>query len=253
MATARSGLRRRVRQRIVQRADFAVAYGARSADYLRGLRSDLPLVIGRNSAPVPDTSLPRVADATAGKCVRFVLIGDLADTRKGVDVALAALRLVPDADLRLSVIGGGRLLGQLSELGQSDPRVRFLGPLAPHECADELRRSDVLLFPTRVDVFGLALVEAMGAEVAPIVSRAAGATDDLAVDRQNALVVDGHEPEKWAAAIELMLADPDARSRLAKQARATIEGRWTMRHSVGGMIAGLRLGVWARKSKAGRV
>src|SRR5437660_691090 len=49
--TARSRVRRIQRKWIVDRAAFAVSYGWESACYLRSLRSDLPLVIGRNTTP----------------------------------------------------------------------------------------------------------------------------------------------------------------------------------------------------------
>jgi hypothetical protein len=239
MPSAQSSLRRPLRRRLVGAADFAIAYGARSASYLRGLRQDLPLVIGRNTSPILEAAAPRRMKSGAAA---LVLIGDLADTRKGVDVASAALRLVRSPNVRLSVIGGGRLLDSFTEDGGGDPRVRFLGPLPPHAVARELVEADVLLFPTRADVFGLALVEAMGAGSMPIVSRAAGAVDDLAVDGHNAIVLGGYEPAVWAAAIEAVLADPVSCRKRAERARATIEARWSLRHAAQAMIAGLRLG-----------
>jgi glycosyltransferase involved in cell wall biosynthesis len=242
MATARSPVRRRLRRHLVLGADFAIAYGARGADYLRVLRPDLRLVVGRNSSPVHEAAPTNGAVRAENDPVAIVLIGDLADSRKGVDVALAALRLVQAPNTRLSIIGGGRLLNSLVE-DTHDVRVRFLGPLAPNAVARELADADVLLFPTRADVFGLVLVEAMGVGLLPIVSRAAGAVDDLAVDGHNAVVVDGHEPATWAAAIEGVLANPALRRQLAERARETIEARWSLRHAAGAMIAGLRLGV----------
>ncbi len=245
-AARRTTLANRLRRRLVARADFAVTYGSRSASYLRGLSPTLPIVIGRNTAPVDVTSR-RAARNGFGDEVRLAVIGDLADRRKGVDIALAALRLLPDHPLELSVIGGGRLLGTLAESASSDPRITFLGALAPSDVAQTLAETDLLLFPTRSDVFGLALVEAMGACVTPVVSRAAGSVDDLAVDGRNAVVVDGHDPKTWAAAIEEVTVDPERLGAIARSARETIAARWTVGHAARAMLAGLSLGALVRE------
>jgi D-inositol-3-phosphate glycosyltransferase len=181
--------------------------------------------------------------------IKLVVIGDLASHRKGVDVALEALRLVRDDRLRLLVVGGGRLQARLEHQAREDPRVRFLGPLRPREVSAVLADSDVLLFPTRSDIFGLTLVEAMGCEATPVVSRAAGAVDDLAVDGVNAIVIDNRDPPTWATAIS-KLADADLRSVLGGRARRTIVARWTIEHATGAMLAGLRLSASGGPGKA---
>lgn len=241
MTTARSRTRRASRRRLLASADFAIAYGSRSAGYLRAMSSDLPLVLGRNTAPVPDSSPAREPDVDAP--IRLVLVGDLASPRKGVDIALRALQEMRNEQVVLTIVGGGRLLRELRHDVEADPRIRFLGALAPPGVAAALAEADAFLFPTRSDIFGLALVEAMGSQAAPIVSRAAGAVDDLAVDGHNALVVDGHDPATWARSIERIVDDAELRRALADRAHRTIAARWTVQHAADAMIAGLRLGV----------
>jgi glycosyltransferase involved in cell wall biosynthesis len=82
----------------------------------------------------------------------------------------------------------------------------------------------------------------MGHALAAIVSPAAGAVDDLAVDGHNAIIVHGHEPAEWATALTLMVDDPTRAAEIGASARRTIEARWTVSHAVEAMIAGLRLG-----------
>jgi glycosyltransferase involved in cell wall biosynthesis len=247
MSTARQVWRELFRKRLVARSDFAIAYGARAAAYIRGLSPELPLVVGRNTSPTVAARDPsrRLDD----RPVRLLLIGDLASTRKGADVALDAMRYVANGDVRLHIVGSGRLQTELEQRAAADARVRFLGSLRPEDVAKQLQATDALLFPTRSDIFGLVLVEAMGAGVASIVSRAAGAVDDLAVDGQNAIVVEGHDPIMWANAIQRVVDDPTLAGKLGKSARATIENRWTMEHAVDAMIAGLRLGALANDER----
>jgi glycosyltransferase involved in cell wall biosynthesis len=248
MRTARQGWREPFRRRALARSDFGIAYGARAAAYLRALTHDLPFVIGRNTAPVA-TVVDRRSMSSRERSLRLLFIGDLASTRKGADVALAAIEQVRRPDVRLRVVGGGRLQQMLERQAATDPRVRLLGPLPPEEVARELQEADVLLFPTRADVFGLVLVEAMGAGVAPIVARSAGAIDDLSVDGHNAIVIDSHEPEQWAVAIDELAADRTLVTDLGSNARRTVEARWTLEHSVGAIMAGLRLGALVRQER----
>ncbi|MCV4607361.1 glycosyltransferase, partial [Escherichia coli] len=75
-----------------------------------------------------------------------------------------------------------------------------------------------------------------------VVSPAAGAVADLAVDGHNAIVPAGLEPGAWSAAIRRMAQDEAARAQLGAAARRTIRRRWTISHAVESMVAGLRAG-----------
>jgi len=206
------------------------------------------LVIGRNTAPVANTARDP-APQPSDRPLRLLLIGDLASTRKGVDVALEAMAHLPGSDVRLRIVGGGRLQAALERRAAMDTRVLLVGPLRPEDVTHELQDADALLFPTRADVFGLVLVEAMGACIAPIVSRAAGAVDDLSLHGHNAIVLDGHEPTAWAMAISRLASDRTWARELGSHARRTIAARWTIDHAAEAMMAGLRLGALIREER----
>jgi Glycosyl transferases group 1 len=239
MGTAQGRARRLQRRRLLGRARFAIAYGSVSARYLRGLAPSLPTVIGRNSAPVPAGA----GVLQANLPVELVTVGDAADARKGLDVVIDALRRRPEVDCRLRVIGGGALLSELESRASGDRRIEFVGKRNPAETQRMLRDADVFLFPTRSDIFGLALVEAMGAGLCVLVSPAAGAVDDLCVHRRNCVLVSGHNPEAWGAAIAEVVSDCGLRQDLGKRARSTVDRRWTIEHAADAMIGGLRLAV----------
>jgi glycosyltransferase involved in cell wall biosynthesis len=237
--TAKSRLRAVERRWVARRAAFAIAYGSASGEYLRGLRAELPVVCGRN------TSGARVARARPlrPETIEAVTVADMRSHRKGVDVLVDAFRLAPALRCRLTVIGAGRLLPSLSTRAQEDPRIEFVGALPPARVLHAYARSDLLLFPTREDVFGLVLAEAMGAGLATVVSSAPGAVADLAVPDRNCVVVPSHDPRDWAEALARVVSDHELRLALGEAAARTIENRWTMEHSVDALIAGLRLGV----------
>jgi glycosyltransferase involved in cell wall biosynthesis len=243
MKTASSGWRAAPRKWVANRADFAVAYGFEAGEYLRALSPDLPLVYGRNTS---DRYPPAGGDRQPGLTLDLLAVGAATSPRKGLDVLIDAMRLVPDLPCRLTIVGGGRLLADLRERGRADPRIDLVGALPPPEVCEHYRAADGFLFPTRADVFGLVLVEAMGAGLPAVTSTDAGAVSDVAVHEHNCLVVDGHDPRDWARAIERLVRDDHLRATLGERAARTIRSRWTVEHAVDGMVAGLRLGLSRR-------
>lgn len=239
MPTATQGWRRILRRWIARRASFAVAYGFEGGEYLASLAPTLPFAYARNSSSVRQRS----ARPPRPDPVRILSTADLNSDRKGIDVLVDAMKVMPGMACELIVVGGGRLLSQLTERAAGDPRIRFLGPLPREETLREYGRSDVYAFPTRNDIYGLVMVEAMGSGLATVVSSAPGALGDLAVNGTNCLVVATHDPADWAEALTSVVRDHDLRQSLSEHGRQTIQRRWTIEHSVDAMIAGFRLGV----------
>jgi hypothetical protein len=242
--TARSRTRSMQRKWIIARASFAVSYGWESARYLCSLRPDLPLVIGRNTAPIGQ---PR-ARPDDPETIEILTVGR-AEKGKALDVVLNVISKLETQRWRLTVIGDGPELEQLRR--HADSRVRFLGARPFDEVADAYSKADVFLFPSRYDIFGLVLVEAMGAGMAVAVSRAVGAAADLAVDGVNCILVGDDDPESWAHAVAQLASDKDLRSKLGANGRATIGRRWTIEHAADAMLAGMRLPLLSLKGRVG--
>jgi len=235
--TAQSRIRRATRQRLIEGADFALAYGAASLEYMHRLGPELPTIIGRNTTSILPPRARRMAPP-----MRIVAIGDLADSRKGIDVIVDALGLVRNVECVVDVFGGGARLAALRQRASGDKRVRLHGPASTTEVLERLQEADLFVFPTRFDIFGLSLVEAMGSGLACVVSRCANAAEDLCMHEVNSIVLDGHDPADWAATIERLVGDPTLRAELGRRARATVEARWTLDHSASAMVAGFALG-----------
>lgn len=104
-------------------------------------------------------ALPPRNERDAHAPFTFALLGRL-EPRKGVDVALAALALVPHA--RLLVVGDGPSRAALVEhahaAGVTD-RVEWLGHVSDPRAA--LARAHVMLSASRKEALGLALLEGM--------------------------------------------------------------------------------------------
>lgn len=230
----RPAMRKLGRRRIASAASFGLSYGFGSDEYLHMLNPSLPTIYGRNTTVLP-VRRAHPHDST----VKLLAVGRL-EPGKATDTLVASLSRLPKLDCSLTIIGDGEDLPRLREQASTDPRVRLLGAVASDVTLAHFQHADVFLFPSRIDVFGLAVVEAMGSGVATIVNRAAGVTDDLA-DSSNAVIIDGTDPEDWANAIERLVLDDTLRAQLGEAARRTVAARWTLDHSVDAYIAGMRL------------
>jgi glycosyltransferase involved in cell wall biosynthesis len=244
MGTAQGRVRTIQRRQLLRLADFALTYGFYAGEYLRALRPDLPVVYARNTSVI-DVEPRRPHQHGA---LELLMVGDLSSPRKGIDIGIEALRRVPELDCRLTVVGGGALLQDAKDAARGDERIRFVGAQPPAEVKRHYEDADVLLFPTRADVYGLVVPEAMAAGLTVITAANPGVVGDLPVSGHNALVVDGHDPAGWATAIGTIADDAGLRSALGEAAARSIAGRWTTLHAAEAMLAGLRLGLETRKA-----
>ncbi|HYH33572.1 MAG TPA: D-inositol-3-phosphate glycosyltransferase [Nocardioides sp.] len=97
--------------------------------------------------------------------------------------------------------------------------VRFVPPVAQPELARWCAASDLVAVPSYNESFGLVAVEAQ-ATGTPVVAAAVGGLTTVVRDGVSGLLVDGHDPRQWAAAIRRLLADEQLRARLSAGAVA---------------------------------
>lgn len=125
---------------------------------------------------------------------------------KAPDVLVRAAAKVPD--LRVVIAGGPSgsgmadpdvLVRLADELGITD-RVSFLPPRTRSELVDVYRAADVVAVPSYAESFGLVAVEAQACGT-PVVAAAVGGLPVAVRDGVSGVLVDGHDPEAWAAAI----------------------------------------------------
>ena len=131
------------------------------------------------------------------------------DPRKGIDLAIEAVALLPDG-ATLAVVGGGDAahlaeLRQLaSERGVAD-RVTFTSS-ERDRLRDVYADADVVLFPVRwEEPWGLVPLEAMAVGT-PVVASGRGGSAEFLRERENCLIFD---PDQGGEA--LAAADPRAR------------------------------------------
>jgi UDP-glucose:(heptosyl)LPS alpha-1,3-glucosyltransferase len=143
--------------------------------------------------------------------------------RKGIATLLAAIVRLPGA--HAFVVGGERadrraqFEGEASAAGLS-ARVHWLG--VQPDPQRWLAAADLLLFPSRFDAFGSAVLEALACGVPAVVSRAAGAAELVTEGKTGAVLDALDEGAAWAAASRPFL-DPTRRAELRSLARESAE------------------------------
>ncbi|MCI2240676.1 glycosyltransferase [Paenibacillus sp. TRM 82003] len=179
-----------------------------------------------------------VGPRRSGCRTRLLSVGRLVP-RKGVEAAVRALELLPDAEL---VVAGGpaahdldgdheavRLQKVAVELGIAD-RVRLVGRVSPAELPALLASADALLATPWYEPFGIAVLEAMAAGV-PVVASAVGGMLDTVRDGVTGRLVpvdDGGrvDPVQLASAVRAVVEDPAVAARLGAAGREVAVERY---------------------------
>lgn len=150
--------------------------------------------------------------------VRFLYVGELTP-RKGVDLLIRAfarlLKTVPEA--LLTLVGKGvdkESLELLTRTMGCENSVVFQGSIPYESVPKEMVKHDVFVLPTRLDVFGLVVAEAVACGLPVICSRYAGVANDLV--KKNGMIVNPENLDEMALAMEKMARNPQMRTRMAK-------------------------------------
>lgn len=131
--------------------------------------------------------------------------------------AFARLRQLPggDGNLKLLVVGDGRLLPQLREaadrLGIADA-CRFPGNIV--QLADVYRAIDIFVMPSLWEGLSLAMLEAMAAGL-PMIATDVGGARDVLGDSQWGVLVPPRDADAIAAAVASLLANRPACAEMA--------------------------------------
>jgi glycosyltransferase involved in cell wall biosynthesis len=139
--------------------------------------------------------------------------------KKGFDLLIDAYALIPEAERDFDVVIAGsgpaaaELGQQVADLGLAG-RVHLLGRLNRQEVAEAMAGARVFVMPSRLEPFGIVVLEAWRAEVAVIASSSGGA-GEFVHDGQDGVLVDPIDVAALSSALRRLVADAGWRGRLA--------------------------------------
>jgi D-inositol-3-phosphate glycosyltransferase len=222
---------------VVAAADRLVANTDEEARQLTGLYGADPAKVWTVN-PGVDLSVFRPGPAKAARR-RLGLPGDgpvivfagRIQPLKAPDVVLhAAAALLRDdpalaATLTVAFVGGPSGTGranpdQLAEASQAlgiGHVVRVEPPCPQSELADWYRAATVVMVPSYSESFGLVAVEAQACGT-PVIAASVGGLRTAVQDGVSGILVDGHDPARYAGALRRLFASPRLHARLARGA-----------------------------------
>jgi glycosyltransferase involved in cell wall biosynthesis len=151
---------------------------------------------------------------------RFILgVGRVVE-KKGFDLLLDAFKQIAPRyqDLGLVIGGSGPARDELARAAAAaglNRRVALPGTLSRAQVAWAMGAASVFVLPSRIEPFGIVVVEALRAGCPPIVSARGGATE-IVRDGVDGIVVDPCDPAALAGAIDRLLTDESLASRLRR-------------------------------------
>jgi glycosyltransferase involved in cell wall biosynthesis len=149
--------------------------------------------------------------------------------QKGADILLQALPLIQEKhNVRLKLIGTGRTEAYLllvRELGIEE-YVEFLGFVDDEKLLENYLNSDVFVFPSRRESFGLVLAEAMASSL-PVVSTTVGAIPEVVENGVSGILVPPEDPEKLARAVVHMLDDTEKMKQMGIKGKERVKEYFT--------------------------
>ncbi len=145
--------------------------------------------------------------------------------KNGVIWFARALAHMRHAEIRVIIAGDGperapmeRVLASSDMIG----RTYFLGSVPNDAMSAVYRAADLCVLPSLAEATSIAGLEAMASGL-PLVGTRVGGIPTIIDDGSTGLLVPAKDPETMAAAIDLLVSDPDMRRRLGAAARQKVE------------------------------
>lgn len=227
-----SPLQRRAHRLIAPRAAGFIVAGSQGVERLRAMGVDVGRVevalqsadldgLRRGAAKPPGDAAEPAHDAP----VRVLAVGRLVPD-KGLDVLVDAFAQAGfrDGEAELEIRGSGPLEAELRARAQGlGVPLGLPGPATPEQLGEVYSAASVLALVSSYEPFGVALREGAAAGLPLLASRRAGAVGDIAVEGENAIVIEPGDRGQIAEALRRLVREPDLRERLAAGSRAVTE------------------------------
>ena len=210
-------------KRVLRSADCLIVLGEKWREFYSSIGvPKSKIVVLPNPVEWPET----VPSKPAGEKTVFVYLGLIARLKGAYDIVDALAKVDPVLRAQTHVVMAGN--GALSQLQERVQRAQLQDNVEVFSWMDTierdalLARADAFLLPSYAEGLPMSLLEAMANGLAPICTPV-GSIPEFVRDGVNGLLVQPGDTDKLAAAIERLVRDRDARMRMARIARATVE------------------------------
>lgn len=224
----RGPVRTLFRKIVARLSDGVLTNGRSGARYLKkiGFPDERIHIVGQS---IDTDHFTPEADAQDRAALNVLAVGNLIP-RKGIhgflhNLATWAERR-PDKRISFALLGDGPERDAIEALNVPDNlSVRIVGSVPYLATRDWYRKSDLLLFPTLADEWGLVVNESLACGVPVLGSMHSQAVQEMIVDGENGWTFYPEEPEALFAALDRFCdLSPSQRQQLSENARSTALG-----------------------------
>lgn len=142
---------------------------------------------------------------------------------KGLERLLPLFKQAREQNVRWLMVGDGDDRKALQEQVKDLP-VTFIGKQTGEDLAKAYASSDVFVFPSQTDTFGLVLIEAMASGL-PVVAFNHGGVPDIIDDQVNGLMLDAAS-DVLPSVFRELVSNQALRMKLGANGRTSVEHRW---------------------------
>jgi glycosyltransferase involved in cell wall biosynthesis len=181
---------------------------------------DLQEFYPQRKTPLDQTSLQRSQLGLPNQVPLALFVGDIRLNRKNLDTVLLALTQV--SELHLAVVGNteGSPYPKLTKTLNISDRVHFLG--YRKDVAALMRSTDLFVFPSRYEPFGMVVLEAMAAGIPVITAKTVGAAEVVTPDC-GVVISNPEDDEALAKHLQQLVNQPNLRVQMGRAGRAIAE------------------------------
>lgn len=183
----------------------------------------------RYGIPLP----PQVRSPKAGP-LRLLFAGRLEHGQKGIfDLPQIDAKLLElGADVTWTVIGDGPHGEELKQQWPLEPRLKYLGQMTNAEVLEQCAAHDVFVLPTRAEGFPVALLEAMGVGLVPVVSNLKSGVPEVVASGVTGFTPEVGDIAGFASAIAELARNRDRLETMSRAARQIVVEQFDIRERV---------------------
>jgi glycosyltransferase involved in cell wall biosynthesis len=149
-----------------------------------------------------------------------------------------ALRMDSE-DLDLTLVGDGPYLVEMQHRFRGRKDIRFTGALTYSKLPEVYSSSDLLLFPSKTDTFGMVVLEAQACGLPTVVSDIGG-PKEIILDGETGYVARSDDLTDWKEKSRMILdrarTQHEEYSRMGKAARLRVEKDYSWAEKLSGLL-----------------
>lgn len=232
---------RRLEQAVLRRSAMVVAVSRYTAERMKAAFPFARISVIYNGLDINGVFAPR-SDRPSRSPFRLLYVGTWS-TRKGVDL-LAPIMEVLGQGFVLHVVTGTR---RAVDAGGLPNNVHFLEqPATSSALAKVYADVDALLFPSRLEGFGLVVLEAQACGL-PVIATRGSALTEVVEDEVTGLLCPQDDVDAFVTAVRQLANDSSLRQRMGVMARTRVERHFNLETMINHYVEVYR-GVLARQS-----